>query len=205
MDNFSFSELGRLLRNIVRLGTVAAIDLPGARVKIASNGLTTAWLMWGEACAGEIRTWSPPVMGEQVLLLSPGGDAALAVVVARLNQDAFAAPFSDGKIHGVKYADGAEISYNRQTHALKAILPVGGTLEVSAPGGVTITAPTITLAGNTVIQGTLTGTTGTGGGGTATFSGNVSTTADVLAGSKSLKTHTHGGVQTGSGNTAAPN
>ncbi|MHC7025238.1 phage baseplate protein, partial [Klebsiella pneumoniae] len=41
-------------------------------------------------------------------------------------------------------------------------------------------------------------------GGTATMHGPVTVTNDVTAGGKSLMTHTHGGVETGSGNTGEP-
>jgi hypothetical protein len=42
-------------------------------------------------------------------------------------------------------------------------------------------------------------------GGGATMLGPVTVINDVKAGGKSLMTHTHGGVQTGSGNTGGPN
>lgn len=41
--------------------------------------------------------------------------------------------------------------------------------------------------------------------GTWTHTGQFTATTDVIGGGKSLKTHTHGGVQTGTGNTGAPN
>ena len=40
--------------------------------------------------------------------------------------------------------------------------------------------------------------------GKVTVSGDVAAQGDVKAGSISLKTHTHGGVQTGSGTAGAP-
>lgn len=40
--------------------------------------------------------------------------------------------------------------------------------------------------------------------GTVNVTGNLMATGDVVAGTISLKTHRHGGVQTGSGNTGAP-
>ncbi|KAB0542873.1 translation initiation factor IF-2, partial [Pantoea stewartii subsp. stewartii] len=42
------------------------------------------------------------------------------------------------------------------------------------------------------------------GGGTATMNGPVTVNNDVTAGGKSLTGHTHGGVQSGSGHTGAP-
>lgn len=79
-----------------------------------------------------------------------------------------------------------------------------GTLTAKADGGTTITSPNITLNGNVTINGNLSQGMGEGGG-TATMLGPITVTNDVTAGGKSLTTHTHGGVQTGSGNTGAPN
>ncbi|ATC08449.1 TPA: translation initiation factor IF-2 [Escherichia coli] len=79
-----------------------------------------------------------------------------------------------------------------------------GQLTATAEGGTTITSPTITLNGNVTINGNLSQGMGESGG-TATMLGPVTVTNDVKAGGKSLMTHTHGGVQTGGGNTGAPN
>ena len=79
-----------------------------------------------------------------------------------------------------------------------------GALTATAEGGTTIISPTITLNGNVTINGNLSQGMGESGG-TATMLGPVTVTNDVKAGGKSLMTHTHGGVQTGGGNTGAPN
>lgn len=79
-----------------------------------------------------------------------------------------------------------------------------GTLTADAEGRTTITSPTITLNGNVTINGNLSQGMGESGG-TATMRGPVSVTNDVKVGGKSLITHMHGGVQTGGGNTGAPN
>ena len=79
-----------------------------------------------------------------------------------------------------------------------------GTLTANAEGGTTITSPTITLNGNVTINGNLSQGMGESGG-TATMLGPVTVTNDVKARGKSQMTHTHGGVQTGGGNTGAPN
>jgi len=79
-----------------------------------------------------------------------------------------------------------------------------GKLTASAQGGTTITSPTITLNGNVTINGNLSQGMGSGGG-SATMLGPVTVTNDVKAGGKSLTSHTHNGVQPGSGNSGAPN
>lgn len=79
-----------------------------------------------------------------------------------------------------------------------------GKLTATADGGTEITSPTIVLNGAVTINGPLTQGKGSAGGG-ASLLGPVTVTNDVTAGGKSLMKHTHGGVQTGGGNTGAPN
>lgn len=107
--------------------------------------------------------------------------------------------------------DGAAyIEVNPANHAIKlktsgnADVNVGGNLTAEAAGNITMTAPQITLNGAVTINGPLNQGTGSAGGG-ATLLGPLAVSNDVTAGGKSLKTHTHGGVQPGSGNTGAPN
>jgi len=79
----------------------------------------------------------------------------------------------------------------------------GGDITATTAGNATINAPEIVLNGNVTINGNLSQGMGENGG-TATMHGPVTVTNDVTAGGKSLMTHTHGGVETGSGNTGEP-
>ncbi len=98
---------------------------------------------------------------------------------------------------------------------------VSGNVTASVTGSVTATAgsatvnATTTVNGNTTINGNLAvnGTTtlkgpitqAAGGTGTAaSLIGPLTVTNDVTGGGKSLQTHVHGGVTTGTGNTGAP-
>lgn len=98
--------------------------------------------------------------------------------------------------------DGAAFVEVAAGHAITVQTP--GKLTASAQGGAEITAPEIVLNGNVTINGNLSQGMGEGGG-TATMQGPVNVTNDVTAGGKSLMTHTHGGVETGGGNTGGPN
>lgn len=83
-------------------------------------------------------------------------------------------------------------------------LAVAGKLNADVQGATVITSPSITLNGNVTINGNLTQGMGSAGG-TATLRGPVNVTQNVTAGGKSLMTHTHSGVQSGSGTTGGPN
>lgn len=88
------TELIRRIENLVRIGTVAQVDLDGAmvRVKIEAQDeddttLLTNWLRWQSVRAGGVRVWSAPSVGEQCTVLSPGGDLAAGIVMPAIYSD----------------------------------------------------------------------------------------------------------------------
>lgn len=74
------------------------------------------------------------------------------------------------------------------------------TVEINASTSATVTTPTFTVNGATVLNGTVSQS----GGGAATFSGSMTVDGDVTAQGTSVHNHVHGGVQPGGGNTGAP-
>lgn len=89
-----------------------------------------------------------------------------------------------------------------------------GGITISSPTKVTISAPNVEVDAATACainspQITLNGTVSQGSGsygGTSTWNGNMATTGTLTNNGKNVgSTHTHNGVQTGSGNTGAPN
>jgi phage baseplate assembly protein gpV len=74
------------------------------------------------------------------------------------------------------------------------------TVEINASISATVTTPTFTVNGATVLNGTVSQS----GGGAATFSGSMTVDGDVTAQGTSVHNHVHGGVQPGGGNTGAP-
>jgi len=144
------AELLRLIHNLIRLGTIAEVDHASARCRVQIGELTTARLPWLELRAGETRTWNPPTLGEQVLVLSPGGDLSAGVVLAGLYRQAHPAPVVSGGLWHIVMPDGAVIEYDHAAHHLRAILP--GSAEVTAPGGMTIHGDT-TINGSLAVNG----------------------------------------------------
>ena len=180
MSRFLLAELDRKAEQAVRIGRVAELDAGAARVRVAIGDLTTAWLPWLAARAGADRAWSAPEPGEQVVVLTPAGRGEQAVVLAGLYADAHPAPADAATVHRMVYADGAVIEYDRAAHALRALLPGGGTARIEAPGGVTIV-------------------------GDLTVAGRIDAAGDVTAGGGvSLLEHRHTNVQTGGGLSGPP-
>lgn len=83
-------ELNRKIENIVRLGTIELVRLgKPARCRVRTGGLLSNWVPFFSLRAGGQagRTWWPPVVGEQCVLLCPGGDLLQGVALAGIFSD----------------------------------------------------------------------------------------------------------------------
>ena len=189
-QEFRLVELARRLANVVRPGVVAEADYALARARVkygeasaAGGGNTEAvtdWLPWLAGRAGGDIEWWAPEVGEQVLVLAPSGELATGIVLAGLYSDARPAPASSSDRHVTRYIDGAEIEYDRAAHRLRAVLPEGGTAEITAPDGVTITGD-VAITGDVTVTGGLTATENIDADGNVTADGNVEAGGNVEA------------------------
>ena len=184
-------ELNRLLHNLLRFGVVESVDHAGGTCTVRTGALVTKPMPWLVQRAGDARTWWAPSVGEQVLLLCPGGDTARGVVQPAIYSNAAPRPAGSDTAQITSYPDGAQVSYDPSTHQLVASLPAGGTASIAAPGGVQIT-------GDTTITGKLHITDD------VTFDTKLTAADDVIGGGISLKNHKHSGVQSGGSLTGAP-
>lgn len=146
------SDILRRLNNLIRLGTIYEVE--GKRARVETGGNLTPLRPWIADRAGEDSTWWAPSVGEQVLLLSPGGDLAQAVILPALYQDDFPAPETDPDIRATRYRDGTTVEHNLKDKTL-TIAPAGdltvqiagdcllhttGNAEVVADGDATVAA-----------------------------------------------------------------
>lgn len=217
--NADLSDILRLLQNLIRLGTIAQVDGAKARVQLGPK-LTTEWLNWITPRAGSTRAWTAPTVGEQVVVLSPGGDLTRGTILPALFSMEFDAPELSQSIHTVHYPDGAVVQYDHAKHALTATLP-GGTATVIADqvtsdapstictGDVTIMGnlvvkKTATVAGATALNGGVTAKAGAAGSVAMSVQGVVKASEDVLAGAISLAKHPHSGVRAGGDQSGGP-
>lgn len=184
------------LASMVRIGSVIDVDLAEARCVVRFGDPDdpepgeTPPIRWLAPRAGLTRIWSPPSIGEQVLLIAPDGQLGAAVAVMGIVQDAFP-PLGNSETEQIEFADGARIEYDPALHALKAVLPAGGTAQLDAPGGITLRGP-VAIEGDVSITGA------------ATVSQTLTAAADVIADGVSLKSHVHSGVSSGTAKTAPP-
>lgn len=91
------AEGDRRQAGLVRLATVVEVDPGSARVRVSFGGESkSALIPFMAQRAGGAVVWSPPVVGEQVVVASPGGDTAQGVVLGSIFQGGFPAPSADG-------------------------------------------------------------------------------------------------------------
>jgi len=223
MDQPELNDLNRRIESLVRLGVVEELHLPSARCRVRHGKLLTTWIDWITPRAGNVRHWSPPSIGEQCLLIAPGGDLAAAKAITGIFSTANPAPSASPNLDLILYPDGAVISYDHGAHHLAVTLPGGGTAEITAPVSLTVHSPDIrldgeqtTCTGGLLVQGPLvwqsgaSGRPGTAGGpamsivGDVGVTGSVAATVDVVAAGVSAVGHKHGGIKRGGELSDAP-
>jgi len=212
MNTFpDLTDAQRLLRNLIRIGTVAEVDLAAGTCRVNTGGNLTDWLHWLAPRAGRARVWWSPSVGEQVLLLSLGGELDTAFVVPGIFSDDFPAPSASADAVHIAFPDGAVIEYEPETGALLATGIKSATVNASEK--VAVTSPLVNVVATTRItldapevvctNKLTTGTLEVKKGGAMT--GNVSHTGgSITSNGIVLHTHKHSGVQTGGGNTGGP-
>lgn len=190
MEDLALPDLERRTANQIRYGTVLAVDLPNARVRVKSGEIETAWLPWSTGRASSAkRRWDPPEVGEQVMMLSPSGDLRQALVLSGVFKQSAGAPNSNANKDTTVYGDGTVIEYDRATHTLLADL---GDSKIKADR-----TEVLLQVGSVKISITASG---------IAITGNVTITGTTLAhnGKNVGSTHAHSGVTAGPTNTGAP-
>ncbi len=177
------ADIQRLIGDLAREGTVVSVDLGAgtARVQFADD-LTTGDIPWLCARAGKTRVWSPPSVGEQVAVLCPEADTARGFIVGSLSSDVHPHAVQDGSTR-IDFEDGSWFAYDPASGDLTGV--VTGRVSLTAPGGFRLVGP-VTIEGDVDLKGAMTATD------------------DIVAAGKSLKSHTHTGVQAGAAFSGPP-
>ncbi|WP_350316459.1 phage baseplate assembly protein V [Pectobacterium aroidearum] len=145
----TLSEILRLLRNMNRVGVVTHVNTANALCRVQTGGMTTGWLNWLTRRAGRSRDWWAPSIGEQVLILSIGGELDTAFVLPGIYSDDNPAPSVSADAYHVSFPDGAVVEYEPATGALT----VSGikTADITASESLTATVPLVTVRASTRI------------------------------------------------------
>ncbi|GFN46479.1 phage baseplate assembly protein V [Candidatus Regiella insecticola] len=196
MKTFDNADYQRRLANVIRIGTVSAVDTTQGRCRVKTGELETDWLHWLTSSAGHIKMWSAPSIGEQVLILSISGELTTAFVLPAIFSDANPAPSASEAAILLCFPDGAQCHYEPKTGHL-AVTGIK-TATITAATAITLDSPVVTCTQQLITDslqvnrgGTLRGDLTHGGG-------------NLISNGITLHRHQHPGVQGGGDQTGAP-
>lgn len=210
----TIEDLARLLHNLIRVGTVIDVDHNVPAVRVRDGELETNWLKWLEPRAGQTTDWDPPTLGEQVVLLSPGGELSGAIVLRGLHSDLTPHPSKDPNKTVREYPDGARVEYDHSAGAMlingikTLTVDASDSILLKAGSSITLDTPEATSTGKHTIKGLLSylaGLAGFGGDNGSVVQGDLRQAGGELSSNGIiLDSHKHSGVQSGGGTTGGP-
>lgn len=151
-------DLQQRLGNIVRRGVITEVKMGSPiMVRVNIGRITTPPLPWCQTqSSARVQVSDPPSEGDAVTIFSEAGDIRNGRVYPGTNIDAVPLPAGSEEEHVTRYADGTEIRYNQESHALAITLAEGGSYVIKGKGTldgpVTIT-DSLTVNKNATIEG----------------------------------------------------
>jgi phage baseplate assembly protein V len=222
-EQFGASETDRRLSAMMIPGTISEVQLKPLRVRVSDgDGWTSALLRVFALSAGKVRTWRPPSIGEDAIILSPSGLPEQGLVIVGAFGNEFEQNDELDTITATDYPDGSRDSHEHEKKERTISIPAGGklTLNVGASSLVIedeqITLKTTnfivdnvlsTFKGMATVEKLLTylnGMTGTPGDSenTAVQTGIIRIEGDLILNGISHAGHTH--QERGDGNLVGP-
>lgn len=128
-------DADRRIAQLIQFGTVVAVDHQQARIQVDLGGAVSDWVPWIAGRSGDVRVYSAPSAGEQVVLLSPGGGGQGVALL------------------GVNGAwPGKEATTRIEMPGGVAFEVSGGVVQIAAPGGFDVTGD-IRVQGDVIADG----------------------------------------------------
>ena len=194
--NSQIPEILRLLRNLIRIGTVSAVNLDAGLCRVESGNNTTNWLHWLTARAGRTRSWNAPSVGEQVLVLCLGGELDTGFILPGVFSDENPAPSASADALHWSFPDGAVIEYEPASGALKATGIQTATIQAAVK--IMLDSPEVECSA-LLKTATLEVTNG------GTMKGNVKHSGgNFSSNGVVVDSHKHGGVKSGGDTSGGP-
>lgn len=113
--NAQLTEIMRLITNLIRIGVVTEVDRENWLCRVKTGDLETNWINWLTLRAGNARTWWRPSEGEQVVLLSLGGNLETAFALPAIYSNQFAPPSTSADACVTEHPDGGWFEYEPAT------------------------------------------------------------------------------------------
>lgn len=215
----------------IRFGIVSEAKPGFAKVWFSADNLVSIWLpVLMKTSLKDKESWVLNVQEHVVCLTDKNCEEGVVLGCIASDADPVESGANAGKFRKV-FEDGTVLEYDKNSHKLTA--NIAGSAEITTTETIKaisqtsihatalisaiIESPDIQLKGNVTVLGTVTAASINaapmsdvpGSTGKITANADIETTgqikaADVVAGSVSLSTHTHSGVQTGSGISGPP-
>ena len=141
--SFDIAQLFRRFENLIRIGTIAAVDYHGKRLRVQSGSLLTDWLPWPAEIGRNFKHWRPLRQDTQVVLVCPSGDPAQALIVAMLYADRLDAPATDRDVDLTRFEDGTELHYDSGSHHMQ--IDVVGSMTINCGEDFVVRAKNVRL------------------------------------------------------------
>lgn len=132
-DAYAVAEMARRQANGVLFGKIAEVIDRRATVEF-EDGWVSAPLPWLERRAGRVRTSSAPTVGEQVVVLSPGGVTEAGLILPGVPSDAAQASDCRDGLDLVETEAGYSDAWDDEANRRTIVLPEGGELVVTLAG-----------------------------------------------------------------------
>ena len=190
--NEKLTEIMRLITNLIRTGTVSDVDTVNWLCRVKTGDLETNWINWLTCRAGKTRTWWQPSIGEQVVLLSLGGNLETAFALPAIYSDAFPPPDYSENGSTTVFNDGGWFQYEPDTGQL--LIKNIKSVRVEAADGIQLITDQLGVdASRTLInsQTVMNGAVTQGGG-------------DMSSNGVVVDKHKHGGVKSGGDTSGGP-
>lgn len=194
----------RLITNLIHTGIVSEVDPVNWICRVKTGNLETNWINWLTLRAGNTRTWWNPTVGEQVVLLSLGGNLETAFALPTIYSDTFPPPDYSEDGSTTVFKDGGWFQYEPETGQLliknikSVLIEVSDKIELNIAQFVLnaeltkLNSPTVTtgetaINGSTVMNGYVTQGVG-----------------DMSSNGVVVDKHKHGGVKSGGDTSGGP-
>lgn len=190
--NEKLTEIMRLITNLIRTGTVSDVDTVNWLCRVKTGDLETNWINWLTFRAGNTRTWWQPSIGEQVVLLSLGGNLETAFALPAIYSDAFPPPDYSENGSTTVFNDGGWFQYEPDTGQL--LIKNIKSVRIEAADGIQLITEQLCVDASQVLVNSETVMNGavTQGGGDMSSNGVV------------VDKHKHGGVKSGGDTSGGP-
>lgn len=208
--NEKLTEIMRLITNLIRTGIVSEVDKVNWLCRVKTGDLETNWINWLTLRAGNTRTWWKPSVGEQVVLLSLGGNLETAFALPAIYSEAFPPPDYSEDGSTTVFKDGGWFQYEPESGQLlirnikSVLIEASDKIELNTAHFVVnadqtrLNSPTV-ITGDTEIHG------GTDLNGGAKINGDVTQGGGQMSSNGVVvDDHDHGGVQRGGSRTDGP-